>query len=77
LTGDFIVKEIVNTDSLRITSMPLGRYKANAYFVQCPATGECMLIDAPADAEAIMREFNGMQLQYIVLTHGQDRKSVV
>jgi len=55
---------------MKIQRLTLGRFFANAYIVQCLATRECMLVDAPAEAEAIKRALDDLHLKYIVITHG-------
>jgi hydroxyacylglutathione hydrolase len=55
--------------NLTIKKLTLGLYDTNAYILVCQATGESMVIDAPADAGTIMEELDGTSPQYILLTH--------
>jgi hydroxyacylglutathione hydrolase len=52
-----------------VKKLTLGLFETNAYIVVCRATGESMIIDAPADAGIIIEELDGTSPQYILLTH--------
>jgi hydroxyacylglutathione hydrolase len=56
-------------DDLIIKKLTLGLFDTNAYILVCRATGESLIIDAPADAGAIIEELSGTSPQYILLTH--------
>ncbi len=44
---------IVNDDDIRIEKLQLGPFGTNAYIVVCQKTRDSMLVDAPAEADAI------------------------
>ncbi|MBI4188563.1 MAG: MBL fold metallo-hydrolase [Chloroflexi bacterium] len=60
---------VVKDDNIRIERLELGPYSTNAYIVVCPKTQESVLIDAPAEAEAIMDSLRGTNAKYILMTH--------
>ncbi len=61
---------VVDEKDLRILRLTLGPWQTNAYIVVCPKTEKSALIDAPANAKAIMEALRGTQLQYVLMTHG-------
>jgi hydroxyacylglutathione hydrolase len=60
---------IVNNSDLLIKRMELGSYATNAYIVICPKTSKSALIDAPDEAQVILKNLIGTKLEYILLTH--------
>ena len=56
-------------NQVRIIKLELGPFGTNAYIVICKATGESVLIDAPAEADKIVSELAGTYPRYIVITH--------
>lgn len=60
---------IAEDESLRIERLVLGPYSTNAYIVVCRKTGESVLIDAPAEADLLLKGLQGTNPQYILLTH--------
>jgi hydroxyacylglutathione hydrolase len=61
--------QLYEDKNLIIRKLTLGLFDTNAYILVCRATGESMIIDAPADAGAIIEETRGTSPQYILLTH--------
>jgi hydroxyacylglutathione hydrolase len=61
---------IVDNKRVRIARLVLGLYDTNAYIVVAKAAGESLVIDAPADAEAIIAALAGTRPRHILLTHG-------
>jgi glyoxylase-like metal-dependent hydrolase (beta-lactamase superfamily II) len=47
-----------------------GAIVSNAYLVVCQHTGDSVLIDAPGEAGVILKQIEGTNLKYILLTHG-------
>ena len=41
----------------------------NCYIITCPLTGECVLVDAPAEAAEILKQLRGTHPRYILITH--------
>jgi len=63
---------MTNTTSdsgVRITRLGLGPFGTNAYIVACQATGDSILVDAPAEAGEILKQLEGTNPRYIVITH--------
>ncbi|WP_026893957.1 MBL fold metallo-hydrolase [Clostridiisalibacter paucivorans] len=52
--------------------IPVGLYAANCYIIGCENTKEGIIVDPGADAKTILAEINalGLDIKYIVLTHG-------
>ncbi len=62
--------ETVKDSSIQLERLELGPWKTNAYIITCRQTGDSVLIDAPADAGAIIERLKGTNPKYILLTHG-------
>ena len=60
---------IAQDSSLKIEKLVLGSYGNNTYFVTCRKTNASALVDAPADAAAILKQLEGTKPAYILLTH--------
>jgi len=60
---------MVQDSDLRIIKMELGPWGTNAYIVVCQDTGDSLLVDAPGDADKILKQLAGSNPKYIVLTH--------
>jgi hydroxyacylglutathione hydrolase len=41
----------------------------NCYIITCPQTGDSVLVDAPAEAPEILRQLEGTNPRYILITH--------
>jgi glyoxylase-like metal-dependent hydrolase (beta-lactamase superfamily II) len=54
---------------VKIRRLELGPFGTNAYIVVCQATGDSILVDAPAEAGEILRQLDGTNPRYIVITH--------
>jgi glyoxylase-like metal-dependent hydrolase (beta-lactamase superfamily II) len=63
------MKIMVEDRDVRIIRMELGPWGTNAYIVVCRATGDSILVDAPGDADKILKRLAGTKPKYIVLTH--------
>jgi hydroxyacylglutathione hydrolase len=61
---------IVDDNDLRIGKLVLGPYETNCYVLTCKNTQQSLVVDAPAEASAIIKALNGTQPRYILLTHG-------
>ncbi|WP_425446021.1 MBL fold metallo-hydrolase [Dethiothermospora halolimnae] len=55
-----------------IERLPLGIYAANCYIVGCEKTKEAAVIDPSGEHEEILKKLEelGLDLKYIILTHG-------
>jgi glyoxylase-like metal-dependent hydrolase (beta-lactamase superfamily II) len=54
---------------LRMTKVAVGSYNNNAYLLECTATGERLLIDAAADAAALLDVVGPAGLGQVLTTH--------
>src|SRR3954467_3841513 len=61
--------DVRHVPGLEITKIALGPFDNNCYFLRCTNTGEVVLIDAAADAPALLRVLDGQELRRIVTTH--------
>jgi hydroxyacylglutathione hydrolase len=61
--------DVVNTSEIRITRLELGPYQTNCYVLVCKASGKSLVVDAPADAQEIVKELKGSSPALIVITH--------
>jgi glyoxylase-like metal-dependent hydrolase (beta-lactamase superfamily II) len=73
-TGEVTPEAPVQTrevTGLSITKLLVGGFGNNAYLLRCTRTGEALLIDAAADAPALLREIDrsGGDLARVVTTH--------
>jgi glyoxylase-like metal-dependent hydrolase (beta-lactamase superfamily II) len=60
---------MVQDSDVKIIRMELGPWGTNAYIVVCQATNESLLVDAPGEADKILKQLAGTRPKYIVLTH--------
>jgi glyoxylase-like metal-dependent hydrolase (beta-lactamase superfamily II) len=54
---------------IRIKKLELGPWSTNCYIIACPQSNEGLILDAPAEAERILAEAEGVKVKYLVLTH--------
>lgn len=55
--------------NIKIERLELGPWKTNAYIIVCLKTGSSVIIDAPAEANTIIRSLKGTSPKYLLLTH--------
>ena len=60
---------IVDDNILKIKRLQLGSFGTNSYIIKCQKTQKGVLIDAPAEADKIFKQLEGIDLNYIFLTH--------
>jgi glyoxylase-like metal-dependent hydrolase (beta-lactamase superfamily II) len=60
---------VVRDNNVQIERLELGPFGTNAYVMVCRATGDSVLIDAPAEASKILERLRGTNPRYILLTH--------
>ena len=63
------MSDITQDSKLNLTRLKLGSFGTNAYIMVCQATGDSILIDAPAEAGRILRQLDGTNPKYILITH--------
>lgn len=54
----------------RLTTLEVGSFENNCYLLSCTKTGEAVIIDPAADKDTIIRAADGLQVKFILLTHG-------
>jgi len=60
---------VAEDDVLQIEKLVLGPYSTNTYILVCQKTKESVLIDTPAEANAILEKMKDTNPKYILLTH--------
>ena len=63
------MSNIYDDDNIRIDKIQLGPYGTNTYIVVCNKTSESLVVDAPAEADTIIKSLRGTKPRYILLTH--------
>jgi len=63
------MENVVQDDTVRIIRLGLGPFGTNAYIVVCQATGDSVVVDAPAEADEIIRQLAKTNPRYILITH--------
>jgi glyoxylase-like metal-dependent hydrolase (beta-lactamase superfamily II) len=62
--------QVFEDDSLRLVKEgPLGPFANNVYLIQDRASGEALIVDAPADGQRILEALEGGRVSRIVVTH--------
>jgi len=61
---------VAQDERVGLERLRLGPYGTNACIVRCRQTRESVLIDAPAEAAAILKRLEGTEPRYILMTHG-------
>ncbi len=56
-------------DDIQVEKLTLGSFGTNAYIVTCLKTQESVLIDTPAEADAILEKLSATSPRFILLTH--------
>ncbi|MBW2337547.1 MAG: MBL fold metallo-hydrolase [Deltaproteobacteria bacterium] len=60
---------IVKDDSIQIERLNLGPFGTNSYLLICQKTGASVIVDAPGDAEKVLKRLEGTHPKYILMTH--------
>jgi glyoxylase-like metal-dependent hydrolase (beta-lactamase superfamily II) len=60
---------VVKNDSIQIEKHELGPFGTNSYLLICQKTAESVIVDAPGDAEKVLKQLEGTHPQYILMTH--------
>lgn len=63
------MKIMVEDEAVKIVRMELGPWGTNAYIVVCRVTSESLLVDAPGEADRVLKQLAGTKPKKIVLTH--------
>ena len=60
---------IVKDGSIQIERLSLGPFGTNSYLLICQKTGASVIVDAPGDAEKVLKRLEGTHPKYILMTH--------
>src|SRR4030042_2150852 len=60
---------VAKDDAIQIERLELGPFGTNAYIVVCQKTKASLLVDAPAEASAIVDRLKGTSPRCILMTH--------
>ena len=60
---------MIKDSDVKIIRMELGPWGTNSYIVVCQVTGDSILVDAPGEADKVLKQLAGTNPKYIVLTH--------
>lgn len=63
------MSDTFNDGNIRIDKVQLGPFGTNTYIVVCLGTSDSLVVDAPAEAAAIINLLKGTMPRYILLTH--------
>jgi hydroxyacylglutathione hydrolase len=55
---------------LEVKRLEVGFMENNCYVLTCPRTHQAVIIDPAAEPEVILKEAAGLEVRYIVITHG-------
>ena len=61
--------KVVQDSAVTIIRLELGPFGTNAYIVVCQATGDSVVVDAPGEADQIVRQLAKTNPKYILITH--------
>lgn len=60
---------VVENNVVQIERLELGPFGTNAYIVMCQLTKDSVLVDAPGDAQKVLKRLRGTNPKYILITH--------
>ncbi|MFC1950867.1 MBL fold metallo-hydrolase [Chloroflexota bacterium] len=60
---------ICSDNNVRIQMLALSHFDNRAYIITCPKTNQSVLIDAPANADQILKHLADSDLKYVLMTH--------
>lgn len=64
-----MMKTVLDRENIYIGKLVLGPFKTNAYILICRETGKSLVVDAPADAQTILKALEKTMPRLLVLTH--------
>lgn len=71
------IEQVGAVDSVLIYRLESDPFGTNAYLITCPLSSEGLLIDAPGNAEAILEKLSGINVSWIIITHGHADHTLV
>jgi len=60
---------VVKNDSIQIERLELGPFGTNTYILICQKTGDSVIVDAPGEADKVLKRLEGTHPKYILMTH--------
>ena len=63
------IGKVVQDNAVMIIRLELGPFGTNAYIVVCQATLDSAVVDAPGEADEIVRQLANTNPRYILITH--------
>lgn len=60
---------IVKDDNIQIEKLSLGPFETNSYLLICLKTGASVIVDAPGEADKVLKRLEGTHPKYILMTH--------
>jgi glyoxylase-like metal-dependent hydrolase (beta-lactamase superfamily II) len=63
------MEKMVQDSAVIIIRLELGPFGTNAYILVCQATLDSVVVDAPGEADKVLRQLAGTNPKYIVITH--------
>ena len=60
---------VAKDDRIEINKLTLGPFGTNSYIIKCQATGESVVVDAPGEADEVLKHLEGSSPRYILITH--------
>jgi hydroxyacylglutathione hydrolase len=64
------IEQVGAVDSVNIYRLESEPFGTNAYFLICSASKEGLLIDTPGNAALILEKLRGINVSWIIITHG-------
>lgn len=61
---------VVHNDRIQIVKLELGPFGTNSYILICGKTGDSVIVDAPGDSGKVLKQLEGTDPKYILMTHG-------
>jgi glyoxylase-like metal-dependent hydrolase (beta-lactamase superfamily II) len=60
---------IVKDDNIQIEKLSLGPFETNSYLLICLKTSASVIVDAPGEADKVLKRLEGTHPKYILMTH--------
>lgn len=60
---------VAKDENIEIKTLSLGPYETNCYVLIFAKTGDSVIVDAPADASAILEQLHDTNPRYLLITH--------
>jgi len=60
---------VVTNDDIQIEKHELGPFGTNSYLLICSKTGDSVIVDAPGEAQKVLKRLEDTHPKYILMTH--------